>query len=493
MANLAISGAVKAPPWRPSLSRYTHNYKPRHFGANTLKPSKNISMSRSRRQSTFAMCNSLGTGIEKVPNDKCDVQSQTHGKTLRELCANAVPEHILKRAEEVGFLIPTDVQEQALPVLLSGLDCILHAQTGSGKTLAYLLVIFATINARRAAVQALIVVPTRELGMQVTKVVRMLAASFSSDVGLKHKDSINVMALLDGGTLKRHKSWLKAEPPQIMVATLACLCQLTEKECLKLDAMQVLVIDEVDSIFGAAKQTYLLRKLLTSYTTIEKRQTIFASASIPQHRRFLHDCIQHKWTKRDVVHIHVHPVDPMPVCLSHRYVTCQKNEKFDILVSLLGIDAPKLGIVFVNEQSEKSKNAGLRPTTTALVEFLRKFNGQMLGGQAYEISDILVLEESMNFNARTASLSEVRQGSHLLVATDLAARGLDLPETSHIYNFDLPKSATDYIHRAGRTGRKPFSNEKCIVTNLITTDELFVLERIENELSFKCQKLTLSC
>eukprot|EP01018_Ginkgo_biloba_P006647 Gb_37103 [translate_table: standard] len=284
---------------------------------------------------------------------------------------------------------------------------------------------------------------------------------------------------------------MQAEPPQIMVATLGCLCQMIDKEILKLDAIKVLVIDEVDSIFGAAKQTYMLRKLLTSYTAIKQRQTVFASASIPQHKRFVDDCIQQKWTKRDVIHVHVHPVEPMPSRLSHRFVMCERKEKIDVLVSLLRMDEPKSGIVFVNEQSERSKKAGLPPTTTTVVEFLRKFYGET-ARQAYEISEILLLEETMNFNARTASLSELRQGKHLLVATDLAARGLDLPETSHIYNFDLPKSATDYIHRAGRTGRKPFSKEKCTVANLIISDELFVLERIENELSFKCQQLTLN-
>ncbi|KAH9304645.1 hypothetical protein KI387_009049, partial [Taxus chinensis] len=427
--------------------------------------------------------------IETLPNENDYEAHKSQRKTLSELCGTAVPHFILQRAEEVGFVVPTDVQEQALPVVLSGLDCIIHSQTGSGKTLAYLLAIFAAIDAHRTAVQALIVVPTRELGMQVTKVVRVLAASYPKNAGPRNKGSVNVMALLDGGTLRRQKIWLKAEAPQIMVATLSCLCQLLEKESLKPDAIKVLVIDEVDSIFGAAKQTYLLRKLLTSYTSINNRQTIFASASIPQHRQFIDNCIQQKWTKRDVVHVHVHPIEPMPSRLSHRYVTYQKNEKLDILVSLLQVDMPKSGIIFVNEQSEKSKKAGLPPTTNAVTEHLRQFYSKQCG-KSYD-SEILLLEENMNFNARTASLSEVRQGRHILVATDIAARGLDLPETSHIYNFDLPKSATDYLHRAGRTGRKPFSDEKSMVTNLITTNERFVLERMENELSFICQELTL--
>lgn len=77
------------------------------------------------------------------------------------------------------------------------------------------------------------------------------------------------------------------------------------------------------------------------------------------------------------------------------------------------------------------------------------------------------------------------------MSTDIAARGIDLPETTHVYNFDLPRSAVDYLHRAGRTGRKPFSDEKCTVTSIITSEELFVLQRYENELKFKSEELTL--
>ena len=162
-------------------------------------------------------------------------------------------------------------------------------------------------------------------------------------------------------------------------------------------------------------------------------------------------------------------------------------------------------------QSEKSKKAGNAPLITLLMDFLKaSYNGG---------SDILLLEEDMNINSRTASLSvssnralckcqcpnrfrktliylclrttqELRQGGgYLLVSTDLAARGVDLPETTHIYNFDLPRTATDYLHRAGRTGRKPFSDEKCTVTNIITSAERFVLQRYENELMFNCEEL----
>ncbi|CAL5337705.1 unnamed protein product [Camellia sinensis] len=406
-------------------------------------------LSNSNRRPSRASLDSTCVGIEADISERAS--------TIRELCEDHIPDHILRRkqmkrnvVEEVGFVVPTDVQRKALPIMLSGRDCILHAQTGSGKTLAYLLSIFAVVNTQRSSVQALIVVPTRELGMQITKVARMLAAK-PAELG---EEACCVMALLDGGMLRRHKSWLKVEPPTIVVATLGSLCQMIDKKILKLDSMQVLVIDEVDFI---TNDSYL--------TAFSKNGPRFADGTFD-----------------DVVHVHVNPVEPMPSRLHHRFVMCGKNERHQTLLSLLRGDAPHSAIIFVSVQSEKSKKAGHAPPTTLLIDLLKT----SLPG----CFDILMLEEDMNFNLRAASLSEMRQGrSYLLVATDIAARGVDLPEITHIYNFDLPKTAVDYLHRAGRTGRKPLSDNKCFVTSIITSEERFVLQRFENELMFQCTEV----
>lgn len=184
------------------------------------------------------------------------------------------------------------------------------------------------------------------------------------------------------------------------------------------------------------------------------------------------------------MHVYVNPVAPMPSCLHHRYLICHRNQKYEALTSLLQLDLPDSAILFVNEQSEKSKKTGDVSTTTRLIDFLKSSSG--------EFSNIALLEDDMNFNARAASLLEVRErSSYLLVATDIAARGVDLPETTHIYNFDVPKSAVHYLHRAGRTGRKPFSDDKCFVTSIIAPEEHFVLRRFQNELKFCCEEIVL--
>ncbi|KAI8010716.1 hypothetical protein LOK49_LG06G03061 [Camellia lanceoleosa] len=253
--------SVKPRPQTPNCTRsWFVNCRNR-----TLSP-----LSNSNRRPSRASLDSTSVGIEGDISERAS--------TIRELCEDHIPYHILRRVEEIGFVVPTDVQQKALPIMLSGRDCILHAQ--------------------------------------VTKVARMLAAK-PAELG---EEACCVMALLDGGMLRRHKSWLKAEPPTIVVATLGSLCQMIDKKILKLDSMQVLVIDEVDFMFNSSKQVSSLRKLLISYSLRNNRQTIFASASIPQHRRFLSDCIQQKWTKDDVVHVHVNPVEPMPSRLHHRFV-----------------------------------------------------------------------------------------------------------------------------------------------------------------------------
>lgn len=257
---------------------------------------------------------------------------------------------------------------------------------------------------------------------------------------------------------------------------------MLERQLFSLGNLRVLVVDEVDFIFNSSKQVSSLRKILTSYSSCNNRQTVFASASIPQHNQFLNEAVQQKWTKRDVIHIHVSPVEPMPSRLSHRFIVCDIKRKLQTLLSLIQSDAPESGIIFVSEQSEKSKKAGNSPSTSLVIDFLKtSYHGSL---------DILLLEDDMNFNSRAASLLEVRKGGgYLLVATDVAARGVDFPEMTHIYNYDLPKTAIDYLHRAGRTCRKPFSDVNCTVTSIIVSQERFVLQRYENELSFVCTEL----
>ncbi|CAM6119692.1 unnamed protein product [Calypogeia fissa] len=434
--------------------------------------------SRLRQFSVEAGVGNVGQLLE----DKGGVED-SHRRTLKDLCDGLVPKNFLDKAEAIGFKYPTQAQEEALPVLLSGTDCLIHAQTGSGKTLAYLLPILSKLIPR-SSVQAIVVVPTRELGMQVARVARSLmgkSANPDETEAEEPKGSLSVMTLLDGGSANRQKKWIKAAPPQLIVGTLRCLTRLIDSQHLKTSTVTTLVIDEVDTMMGAAKEGNQLQNLLAVHTRREQRQTIFASATVPQHNRFIRDCIQNKWAKVDLVHIHVSPEVMMPEYLLHRYVVCNKEDKLQTLVSVLKRDTPRAAIIFVNE-SEKAKRSGETANTSITSEFLSEaIRLGVLGQDERDLWEPLILEEDDHINQRTSTLTDFREGRRLLVATDLAARGLDLPEVSHVYNIDMPPNVTSYIHRAGRTGRRPIEEERGTVTNFIIQKELFVLQRIENE------------
>ncbi|KAI6677789.1 hypothetical protein NL676_038585 [Syzygium grande] len=144
--------------------------------------------------------------------------------------------------------------------------------------------------------------------------------------------------------------------------------------------------------------------------------------------------------------------------------------------------------VIQRSTSSSSSRSGLRRSAA------RRLTNLVLRRRRSAVSgcDIFTRENRNSARIRKSG-KEVRQKEgYLIVATDIAARGIDLPETTHIYNFDLPRSAVDYLHRAGRTGRKPFSNNKCVVTSIIASEERFVLKRYENELMFVCEELVLS-
>ncbi|CAI8594976.1 unnamed protein product [Vicia faba] len=219
---------------------------------------------------------------------------------------------------------------------------------------------------------------------------------------------------------------------------------MLEKQLFSLATLRVLVVDEVDFIFNSSKQASSLRKILT-YSSCNNLQTVFSSASIPQHNRFLNEVVQHKWTKRDVIHIHVNPVEPMPSRLYHIFI------------------------------SEKSKKTGNAPSTSLVINFLKtSYHGSL---------NILLLEDDINFNSRAASMLEVKKGGgYLLVATDVASRGVDFPEMTHIYNFDLPKMPLIIFIEQGGLVENHFLMLTVLSQSIIISEEQFVLQRYENEL-----------
>ncbi|MCO5569822.1 hypothetical protein L7F22_023536 [Adiantum nelumboides] len=276
----------------------------------------------------------------------------------------------------------------------------------------------------------------------------------------------------------------RADPPQIVVGTLNCIYKMIETKNLRTNAVNTLVIDEVDAMFGMSQHVALLRALLTALPSAQTRQTIFASATIPQHSQFIRKCISEKWVKGNVIHVQANQFMKMPETLVHRHLICKKDEKLQMLNAVLYADLPQAAIIFVNEQSDASKRKGHLPAADIVADYLVSSFEQDMDSKL----NPLILQDDANINARTSTLTVFPDEKNLLIATDLAGRGLDIPEVSHVYNYDLPPTAYTYVHRGGRTARRPFDRGHCIVTTFLTVQELFIYERYQNELMFESRE-----
>jgi len=365
-----------------------------------------------------------------------------------------LPEWLVDRTEALGYTHATPVQATAIGPLIDRRDAVVLAQTGSGKTLAYMLPLLASLRPS-ASVQALVLAPSRELAAQVARVARRLAAG-SPDRPL-------VMALLDGSAARRQRVWIRAQPPQVIVGNVQQVDALLSCGRLQLGSLRTLVVDEVDAALSAPETRAALERVLAARCGPEPRQTVFVSASLPQRNHFVKQAVAQRWCGTEPMLIHSQPEQPVPEQLRHLVAVCETPRRVAALRVLLRRDDPSLraAIVFVK--------AG-RP-----LERIAEAVGGVLQPEPPEI-----LSDDSTLRQRARAVASLRDGSRrLLLSTPLGARGLDIPECSHVYLFDLPSSAEDYLHAAGRSGRIGNSGT---ATVLCAEKELFRLRRIGNTL-----------
>ena len=366
---------------------------------------------------------------------------------------------VLKAVEEAGYTVPTPIQQQAIPEALKGRDVLGIAQTGTGKTAGFVLpmiTILAKGRARARMPRSLIICPTRELAAQVAENFEIY--------GKYHKLT---MALLIGGVSFKDQDKKIDRGVDVLIATPGRLLDHHERGKLMLTGVQIMVVDEADRMLDMGFIPDIERIFkLTPFT----RQTLFFSATMPPEitrltQEFLHNPVRvevsRQATAAETVTQGVYLFKP-----SDR--TAAPTEKRNCLRAIMEGEGDKLrnAIIFCNRKTE----------VTILHKSLVKY-GYNAGA----------LHGDLDQSIRTATLNGFRDGSiKILVASDVAARGLDIPNVSHIFNFDVPIHAEDYIHRIGRTGRA--GREGTALTIALPFDKKY-LDKIEEMLGKQINRI----
>jgi ATP-dependent RNA helicase DeaD len=342
----------------------------------------------------------------------------------------------LEALAHLGYQTPTPIQEQAIPPLLQGRDVIGQAQTGTGKTAAFGLPMVEYADPADPSVQALVLTPTRELCIQVTQALRAYGAN----------KGLNVVAIFGGAPIRDQAARLKDS--QIVVGTVGRVMDMIGRHHLFLDSARYVILDEADEMldlgFLEDVEDILRRSPMG-------RQTALFSATVPPEIRRLADTFMH-----DPVEIKVRAATLTIDTVDQYYVEVPDREKPDALVRVLKEERPEQAIVFVRTKigvdrlARRLGDAGVRVKT---------LHGDMSQGQ------------------RDGVMIAFKGGrERLLVATDVAARGLDITGVSHVVNYDVPNSPDVYVHRIGRTGR---AGESGRAVTIITPKQRRELEAIE--------------
>ena len=357
---------------------------------------------------------------------------------------------LVRAAGESGFTTPTPIQAQAIPAVLRGADVLGSAQTGSGKTGAFVLPMLQLLQdeARHTPrrVRALILVPTRELAAQVGEVVRGLA---------QHLPQATKVAVLFGGVSVNPQMMGLRGGADIVVATPGRLLDLVDSNALKLSSVGLLVLDEADRLLDLGFADELARVLAL---LPHKRQTLFFSATFPADVQALATTLL-----REPVRIEItEPAGSEPVIVQ-RVIQVDPSRRTELLRHLIKDQAWDRALVFVATQYA-AQHVAWKLYKNGL--FATPFHGGMTQG------------------ARTQVLAEFKSGQwDVLVTTDLASRGIDISQLPVVVNYDLPRSAVDYVHRIGRTGR---AGESGLAVSFVSADTEAHFALIE-----KRQRMTL--
>jgi len=359
--------------------------------------------------------------------------------TFKEL---GLSEEILKVLKELKFETPSDIQEQSIPQLIGGdRDFIGLAQTGTGKTAAFGLPLLEMMDVTENHTQALILAPTRELGRQIAEQM----SKFS-----KYMKGLNVLAVYGGASIRDQIKALK-KPTHIVIATPGRLIDLAKKKAVKLNQLSYLVLDEADEMLNMGFKDELDEIL--GFTPDDKQTWLFSATMAKEIKRIVSKYME------DPIEVKIDSENRVNVNIKHQFVVTKNSDKTEGLTRLLDIDAEMRGVVFCRTKRD----------TQALAEALLK--------KGYKAD---ALHGDLSQQQRDRVMGRFKKHDlQVLIATDVAARGIDVNDLTHVFHFNLPDDDAYYTHRSGRTAR---AGKKGISLVFIGAKETGRIKRLEKQL-----------
>ncbi|GGL62396.1 DEAD/DEAH box helicase [Sporolactobacillus putidus] len=348
-----------------------------------------------------------------------------------------VSEEIRKATDRMGFTEMTPIQEQAIPVAKTGVDLIGQAQTGTGKTTAFGIPMIESADPSNYDIQGVVITPTRELAIQNAQELNALG----------YYKKVRTAAIYGGQDIQRQIRDLKKRP-SIISATPGRLLDHIKRRTIRLDQIKIIVLDEADEMLNMGFIDDI-HEILEN--TPEERQTLLFSATMPRPIQVLAEKFM-----RDPKKVQIKAKTLTVSLIEQNFVKVKEPDKFDALTRFLDIQMPERAIVFGRTKRRVDE----------LMRALQKrgYEAEGIHGDLTQSKRDLVL--------RRFKQNEVK----LLVATDVAARGLDISNVTHVYNFDLPQDPESYVHRIGRTGR---AGKTGLALTFITPNEFPHLRSIE--------------
>ena len=361
----------------------------------------------------------------------------------------ALKQELVAALEKENITVPTDIQYKAIPEALLNKDIIAQSGTGTGKTLAYLLPLYHKLKPDIKEMQAIILCPTHELTMQILKQIDRLSKNSAID--------LTGTPIIGNVNIDRQVEKLKTKP-NIIVGTPGRILELIQKKKISAHTIKTIIIDEADRLMDKSNSEFV-KAIIKS--TLKERQLLAFSATIPQQ---LEDDI--KELMKEPLVIRIEEKMAIPDNISHMYFLAEQRDKIDVLRKLIRILEPKKAIAFLSNQGNE----------------IEIFTSKL---QYKGIDAVGIHGTSQKSERKQAMEGFITGKTQLLVASDIAARGLHIEGVTHVFNINIPEDIKAYVHRAGRAARV---GGQGTAISIVTERELKFLKAFEKQLGINIEK-----